>query len=381
MNVENIIEKLVAYSSIHLLLDQADIDYATNRLADLVGVSHFSGNNVNEDEIYDMESCQPLVQKLIDYALKSGAVSESQKSNLFFEIYSTLSLTPQKINETFFDLYDLKPQKAFEWFFEYSQKAGGLQSAHAKLITGGECDAVICAKDEDSFSAKLCYFEGYDTEFWLSPNPIFPNECCFRQYQNHDALEVVCNARDFCNKTAIYSTSSKHALCFDYELPIMRAKSKEKMKKDDVCFELLNYKSGAIKFDRVEPKVAGFINKIADNRPIGTELGLIALKDGGLIAFLFEKCYLSFAGINFLDAQTEKVLKLCAKYLTGGAIYNGGTLSDDVKPFREMIEFIVKRGTATQKDAFAESLNRMQEFLATSEGEKNYLIELITKFN
>jgi len=377
MNIEVIIEKLRAYSAIHLMTEQTDEQYIQNKLSDIVGIPCFKVKEVDEDEIYDMENCAALVQKLVDFALKSGKVSESKVELFVDEIYRTIGLIPSKLNEVFFDLYDLKPQKAFEWFEDYTIKAGGARNNNAKLIKTDDFVVVLMKDKVHAFDVKLTFQDHYLTEYWVVSNAVLAGQANFRQKANNNFVNLARNAKEFTNKNVVSILGNETAICFDEELPMFKA-SGEKAVIDGVEIEKLNCACQAIKINTTLDEAKPLIYKIDKAKPQGCNTALILTKKGEIIVTVFDGCIMEAMGVRFIDTQKEKALKLCVKYLTGGAIFTGRNLSEEFKPYEELINYIVSKGKATSKDTFAEVVLRAAMFdKENGELVKNYIFEIL----
>ena len=101
MKIENVIEKLTAYAAINLMAEQADEIYIKNKLSDMVGLAGFESRGVNEDEIYDMENCDALVNELVNYALKNGMVLKAKKLNSKMKFSLQFRSYRQKLTKCF----------------------------------------------------------------------------------------------------------------------------------------------------------------------------------------------------------------------------------------------------------------------------------------
>ncbi len=378
MKIETIVEKLAAYSSVHLMAEEADELYIKNRLSDAIGLAHFKSNGVSFDEIDEMESCGELIEALVDYALKAGEVSESNRAEFRAEIYRTIGLTPSAINETFFDLYDLKPSKAFEWFEDYSVKAGGLKKFQTKPIgVDAATDVTVCPYDYEHFQITLNYQSDYDTQYWLPSDPFLPGQAFFAQQDNPYIADIVRNGVEFTGNNVMIASNRKVALCMDYELPITKAPVMEAIEVMGVPAQRLDFSGGPIKLNKIDDKAVALIEKLIQLKPEGTQVALLALRDGSVIVKIYEGCLLAANGLRFFDSEMDKVFRLCVKYLTGGAIYNNGNLSEEYKPYEEMIKYIVEKGKAGD-DAYTEAVKRGAAYkVETGGAAKDYLSEII----
>jgi len=367
MKIENVIEKLTAYAAINLMAEQADEIYIKNKLSDMAGIACFEAKGVDEDEIYDMENCDALVGELVSYALKNGVVSESKKLQFQNEIYATISLVPSKVNEIFFDLYDLKPAKAFEWLEDYSKRAGVSPKIRPTLVQVDEStDAVYYACEKAVCGTKLKFIDEFATCFQLENNPVLPKQAYFSQPRNKDLLSVVAQAAEFAGYSAFGTTAKNVAYCFDYELPIMRAKATEKVEILGVEAEKLDWKNGAIRVSSKEEAKA-LVEKIISTRPQGMEIAVCVQKDGKVIVTAFNGGEFDAVGIKtFAEEKFGSVFKLCAKYLSGSAIYSQGNLTDEYKPYEEMIGYVVSKGKASSSEALGEVIKRVTQYFATN---------------
>ena len=110
---------LVDYAVTHGLAEDADRHYLVNALLEKLGLDDY-------DPVGDVpfEGLDDILDTLVDYAAEQGLLkSESITGRDLFDtaLMGAVTPRPSDVIETFKNLYDESPEKATDWFYQFSQ--------------------------------------------------------------------------------------------------------------------------------------------------------------------------------------------------------------------------------------------------------------------
>ncbi|WP_455030762.1 UDP-glucose--hexose-1-phosphate uridylyltransferase [Oribacterium sp.] len=131
--VEELLQDFVAYGAYCKLVEEADFVYIYNSLATLLTVEpkNYSYEKIQEklqgisrESIEDGSYLESLLSKLLSLALEKGVLKEDnvvERDLLDTRIMGILTDRPSHVQEKFREFYQESPQKATEYFYEFSQ--------------------------------------------------------------------------------------------------------------------------------------------------------------------------------------------------------------------------------------------------------------------
>ena len=110
---------LVNYAVAHGLAEEADRHYLVNALLETLGLDDY-------EEVGDVpfEGLDDILDTLVDYAAEQGLLkSESITGRDLFDtaLMGVVTPRPSEVIRTFRSLYDESPEKATDWFYQFSQ--------------------------------------------------------------------------------------------------------------------------------------------------------------------------------------------------------------------------------------------------------------------
>lgn len=117
------IENLLQYAQSHLLLDELDVIYARNRLLRMLKLTDYVQYETDADAIDAMTAPDAVLEPIVNYAIEKGIITEDDREEFGNEIMDTVCLKPSEIADVFTDLHDAKPEKAFDWLYDYAIKS------------------------------------------------------------------------------------------------------------------------------------------------------------------------------------------------------------------------------------------------------------------
>ena len=116
MNIHDIINKLIGYAIEKLSLQKRNALYARNTLLMLLGMESFEESEAE----YEGESLSELLNMLTAEAINEGFMSAEEAEKKLDAVMASLMLSPADVETNFSMLYEKCPEKATEWFYEYS---------------------------------------------------------------------------------------------------------------------------------------------------------------------------------------------------------------------------------------------------------------------
>lgn len=126
MNVNQAIDLLVKYAIDKKLIDEEDKNYAVNRVLSLMGLLEYSSG---EDEKGNANtscvdfSLHEILKVLIDDAVKRGVIEPGITSSDIFDskLMDVFVDRPSLLKKKFYELYEVSPKEATDWFYDYSK--------------------------------------------------------------------------------------------------------------------------------------------------------------------------------------------------------------------------------------------------------------------
>lgn len=117
MKIETYIDSLVSYAMNTGLADPLDHQVLTNRLLDLLHLDDY----VPCDEA-QTEDLEEILGGILDYACKTGLCEDNITARDIFDtrIMGAITPMPREIIGKFYRLYEQAPQKATDWYYEFS---------------------------------------------------------------------------------------------------------------------------------------------------------------------------------------------------------------------------------------------------------------------
>ena len=119
--IEQEICKLVRYGLQKNLIQKEDIIFTINRFLELFKLDDFHTDihSVENDDI-DLEK---ILKNMLDFACQKGLIEDSIVYRDLFDtkIMSLLVPRPSEVTKKFWELYEQSPQKATDWYYDFSQ--------------------------------------------------------------------------------------------------------------------------------------------------------------------------------------------------------------------------------------------------------------------
>ncbi|MCH5350626.1 MAG: hypothetical protein J1F39_01480 [Clostridiales bacterium] len=112
-NINNLLNKLIAFAEDNLMLDSLDAVYALNKLATLVGV---------KPELEEADYGDATYTELLDELCAAAPVDKAAVTDILLPL-------PHTVNYYFNDQFSRNPQKAFEFIFDLYAQVGGVASS------------------------------------------------------------------------------------------------------------------------------------------------------------------------------------------------------------------------------------------------------------
>ena len=121
-------EKLLAYASAHLHLQEEDVIYMRNVLLSEFGLSEPYDGVADVSDAVQADVPDALAQDLKSFALEAGLCKEDFAERYVADIFGLLTPLPSQINRAFFKLKKAEgPQAACDYLCDISVKNGYVQ--------------------------------------------------------------------------------------------------------------------------------------------------------------------------------------------------------------------------------------------------------------
>jgi len=127
--IAKLIEKLLAYASAHLYLNDIDKIYLRNALLRKLGASAPYEGEIDEREIASLPAPDTLIAELSSYLVHDLGYDELKAELFIEEIMGDLLPLPSKVAEAFWALYDIAPKEATDYFYDLCIKGNYIRKS------------------------------------------------------------------------------------------------------------------------------------------------------------------------------------------------------------------------------------------------------------
>ena len=221
------INQLIQYGLDRQLIQEADRDYATNLLLDLLNINEFEREDIHEV----IGDCTPILEKMLNYAVEQGIIEDSIVEKDLFDtrLMNCLMPRPSEVVQTFYRRYAHSPQKATQYFYNLSIDSHYIRKDRTdqnirfqKYYKYGLIDITInLSKPEkdpkDIAKAKLVKTSGYPKCLLCKENVGFSGDFNRPARQNHRIIPLKLNNTDYYLQYSPYVYYNEHCIVLNKE--------------------------------------------------------------------------------------------------------------------------------------------------------------------
>ena len=221
------INQLIQYGLDRQLIQEADRDYATNLLLDLLNMNEFEREDIHEV----IGDCTPILEKMLNYAVEQGIIEDSIVEKDLFDtrLMNCLMPRPSEVVQTFYRRYAQSTKKATQYFYNLSIDSHYIRKDRTdqnirfqKYYKYGLIDITInLSKPEkdpkDIAKAKLVKTSGYPKCLLCKENVGFSGDFNRPARQNHRIIPLKLNGQDYYFQYSPYVYYNEHCIVFNKE--------------------------------------------------------------------------------------------------------------------------------------------------------------------
>lgn len=225
MNKE--IKQLLRFGITKGLLSEADEIYCRNQLLAILSLHEYQDEEAEELLV---DSPQPILDKMLAYAIKQGIVQDTQDSKDHFDtrIMNALMPRPKHVIDTFWQAYKEHPTKATDYYYNLSTSSNYIRldriKKDKKWITTtkyGDIDITInLSKPEkdprDIAKAKLLPPAKYPKCLLCKENEGYAGTASHPARQNHRIIPMTLNKTLYYLQYSPYSYYPQHCIVFNH---------------------------------------------------------------------------------------------------------------------------------------------------------------------
>lgn len=281
MIYENV-QRLIGYALKNGLITSDDVYVVQNGLMDALGLVDFERSDV----VCSGESIDDILAPILDYACENGIISDTTNSRDLFDtkLMGILTPFPREVKERFYTLYKESPQKATDWYYEFSKALNYVRAGRmAKDIRWkyrceyGELDITINrSKPEkdprDIAAAKNAQSADYPKCMLCAENAGFSGNVKRPARQNLRPVSLSLNGEPWQLQYSPYGYYNEHCIIFNEKHTAMKI--------DDAVFDKL--------FDVLEFLPHYFVGSNADLPIVGGSILSHEHFQGGRYTFPME---------------------------------------------------------------------------------------------
>ena len=222
------IKRLVNYGLVHHLLKEEDVIYVTNQLLDVL---HLHDYEEEEIEAEQLSSPQPILDLMLEYAIKEGIIEDTTVSKELFDtrIMNCLMPRPSEVIATFQKHYANSPEEATNYYYDLSRASNYMRTdriakdLHWVTDTKyGPIDITInLSKPEkdpkDIARAKLLPPSKYPKCLLCKENEGYAGTLSHPARNNHRIIPLELNNTRYFLQYSPYSYYNEHCIVFNTE--------------------------------------------------------------------------------------------------------------------------------------------------------------------
>lgn len=224
--IENAIKKLVTYGIEKQLIEKEDIIYTTNQILEVLKVEEYSEP---QEEYSDVE-LEPVLAEMLDYAAENGLIENNSVvyRDLFdAKLMNCLLSKPSEIIKKFNSLYEESPEKATDFFYNFSRNTDYIRTYRVKKdmkwtvdTKYGEIDITINLskpeKDPKAIAAaKLARQSGYPKCLLCMENEGYAGRVNHPARNNHRIIPITINGQKWGFQYSPYVYYNEHCIVFN----------------------------------------------------------------------------------------------------------------------------------------------------------------------
>ncbi len=224
--IENAIKKLVTYGLEKQLIEKEDIIYTTNQILEVLKIEEYSEP---QEEYSDVE-LEPVLAEMLDYAAENGLIENNSVvyRDLFdAKLMNCLLSKPSEILKKFNSLYEESPEKATDYFYNFSRNTDYIRTYRVKKdmkwtvdTKYGEIDITINLskpeKDPKAIAAaKLARQSGYPKCLLCMENEGYAGRVNHPARNNHRIIPITINGQKWGFQYSPYVYYNEHCIVFN----------------------------------------------------------------------------------------------------------------------------------------------------------------------
>lgn len=224
--IEQAIKRLITYGLEKGLIEKEDVIYTTNRILEVLGMEEY--NEVSE-EYHDVE-LEGVLKDILDYAAENGLLESN--SVVYRDLFDTkimncLLSKPSEIICRFYELYKISPEKATEYFYNFSRNTDYIRTYRVKKdmkwtvdTKYGELDITVNLskpeKDPKAIAAaKLAKQSGYPKCLLCKENEGYAGRINHPARNSHRIIPVTINNQEWGFQYSPYVYYNEHCIVFN----------------------------------------------------------------------------------------------------------------------------------------------------------------------
>lgn len=226
MKIETLIDSLVSYAMNVGFAQPEDHQVLTNQLLDLMHVEDYRGSDEPQSE--DLEE---ILQGLLDYACAQGFCDDDITHRDIFDtrIMGCITPMPREVIRTFQEKYAETPQRATDWYYEFSQNTDYIRRYRIKkdmrwkyASEYGDLDITVNLskpeKDPKAIAAaKLAPQSGYPKCQLCPENEGYAGRINHPARANHRIIPITIAGKKWFLQYSPYVYYNEHCIVFNSE--------------------------------------------------------------------------------------------------------------------------------------------------------------------
>ena len=226
--IDNAINQLIEYAIKKELISDLDRIYSTNRILEILQKTDFNPDDKNDSSELELEK---ILKELIDYAIENKLIEDNIVCRDLFDtkIMGAITPTPHEVIENFDKMYMTSPQKATDWYYEFSKNTDYIRTYRIKKDLRWSADteygkldlSINLSKPEKDpkaiAAAKSAPQSGYPKCMLCAENEGYSGRLNHPARQNHRIIPIEVNQEQWYFQYSPYVYYNEHCIAFNSE--------------------------------------------------------------------------------------------------------------------------------------------------------------------
>lgn len=227
--IDDAVKKLVLYGIENGLIQLSDRIYTRNRILEVLEKCDYEPSNTPSCDCKSGIKLEPVLKEILDYAVDNGLIEDSIVYRDLFDtkIMGCLVPPPHEVIKKFYDLHEIFPDMASDWYYDFSQCTDYIRKYRIKKDLRWSADTIYGKldlsinlskpeKDPKAIAAAKCSSaSSYPKCMLCADNEGYAGRINHPARENHRAIPITINEEPWYFQYSPYVYYNEHCIAFN----------------------------------------------------------------------------------------------------------------------------------------------------------------------